>query len=133
MPTPFEQLDDVLDYIRSSKYPVEYDVLFQEFKLWDNNNDISIVLEKLERDKYILRTIDEKEMPCYFITFEGLTFIGYEKRRKVDNERINCVDKIAIATDRSNTRLIRATWFVGIAVTLLLLWQVFLYFHPHSD
>jgi hypothetical protein len=100
-------------------------------KYTGNINELTEILEKLERDKFIKRvkinsTGEYENTP----TVEGRLFIGYEKTRLLEDERLTSIGQMAIATKKYNTRLLLATLLAGIAAFLLLLWQVFLWINP---
>ena len=85
-----------------------------------------MLIEKLLRDNIIY--MDNSQPGKYYcITYEGLQFIGYIEQAKIDralNVRHNVRDFV----------LSWGTVLAGIAATVLLIWQIIVYFcPPHTD
>jgi hypothetical protein len=133
--TPLHQLDAVLNYIKAKDELIaEYDELFgSTLSFWENYNSIHLVLEKLERDKYITPlTYNHDGSTNYRLTIEGYMFEGYVKEKQAkDNQDViktqNEIQKVS-----RDIWILRGTWFAGIAAWLLLLYYLITYFYPPS-
>jgi len=128
-----QRLDAVLKFINTEEDPQQLIKFYQSTP--KNQLELAEILEKLEKDGFIKRVFTSntntfKNTP----TVEGRFFIGYEKRRILDEDMISKISRKEIADDRYRDRLLYATWCAGIAAVLLLLWQVWIWFYPiHSN
>lgn len=89
------------------------------------SSEIPLILAKLERDGYIMCDTTTNSFETYSITFEGLVMneTGYHNRNinSVQNER---------RIRRNDKLLVNGTLAAAIAATLVLLWQIFLFYFP---
>ncbi|WP_121811034.1 hypothetical protein [Mucilaginibacter kameinonensis] len=133
--SPIQQIDIVLHFFKKDRGHINFDNL--RTRLWDGDKKITIdgdvllrILEKLVRDKYVYEKKRDMGGVDYAITFEGSLFIGYEKQQKLDTEKIVLSDNLKVAENRYKNRLLWATWCAGVAASLVLLWQVWIWFYP---
>jgi len=127
-----KQIDHILNILKEHQSLLNFDEIkkkVDESALVIEPSVLGMILEKLERDKYIFR--NTSKLPNYFnISFEGNLFIGYQKQRILDDEGIITAQNNASQAKIYANRLLWATWCAGIAAVLLLLWQVWVWFYP---
>jgi hypothetical protein len=128
--TPHEQIDHVLGIFKSHGSFLTMDELkkkVDESPIVVEPSILDGIVEKLNRDNHIYKA---GWTAAFQTTFEGNLFIGYDKQRQLDDERLTSIGQMASATKKYNTRLLWATWCAGIAAFLLLLWQIFVWINP---
>lgn len=121
--SPLQMLDAALKYLKDpSIQQKNFSTLLTFLNLKGykySENDLKRIVQKLIDDKYIYKD----DGGFYKLTFEGFYFIGYEKQFNHEN----------VLTSRKNIRDFFLTWgtvLAGIAASLLLVWQIYSYFHP---
>jgi hypothetical protein len=123
--TPVKKLDAVLKMLKLKS--TNYDGLRTHFKGTEIDADeVRRLANKLEKDGYI--EIDAAHN-CV-LTFEGLLFGGYENKIEAEKANQIATEKDHRRRQRNQAALVSATWVVGVAVVLLVLWQIFIYLYP---
>jgi hypothetical protein len=123
------QIDHVLDLLRNHASYLTKKELFDkvsESTIKVEPSFYDVILEKLERDKYI----HLHNQKGYITTFEGYVFIGYVNDKKLNEERILSLSIVKAEAKKYSHRLLMATWCAGAGAVLLLLWQVWIWFYP---
>lgn len=130
--TPYQKLDKLLcEFKDLQPHAINYLLgLLQSKRVSYSLEQIKLAIRKLINDGYLT----DMGAGNYKITFEGDVFIGYEKQRTLDEEYLAKISRTETDQRIYKNRLLYATWCAGIAASLLLLWQVFVYFYPvHKD
>ncbi|HEY4325667.1 MAG TPA: hypothetical protein VGN20_16850 [Mucilaginibacter sp.] len=137
--TPLQKIDLVLDHLKKSTQnlinnteTVSFEINRRE-KVIIEDDELKMIVRKLIKDGYV-DEVRWEHVNVLKISFEGSIFIGYEKKQRLEDEKLTSISKGIIATKKYANQLLWATSCAGIAAALVLLWQVFLWFYPaHSD
>ncbi|MDB5154667.1 MAG: hypothetical protein JWR54_3418 [Mucilaginibacter sp.] len=128
--SPVQQIDLVLKMFKNDRGHMNFDDLYIKTKAEIDGDILSRIVEKLIRDKYIYITfVQGANFEKYAITFEGFLFNGYEKQQEIEEINQSIAKNYELVRQRNDHRLVVGTWFAGIAAVLLLLWQVYSFYH----
>jgi hypothetical protein len=125
---PIKKIDIVLDIFR--RYEIIRRITLEQYlksrSVDFGERELDRILKKLLDDRYVYQEED-----AFSISIEGDIFIGYEKQRFLDDERVKDVSRILIQEEIYRKRLLLATWSAGIVAFLLLLYYILIWFYPH--
>ncbi|MDB4922257.1 hypothetical protein [Mucilaginibacter sp.] len=131
--TAHQQIDHILGIFRKNQSVLSPDDLLKlvnESEIVVEPSVLNGIIEKLQRDIHIFKV---GYAYAFQITFEGNLFIGYDKQRILEDDRIIKISQTETHLKSYKTRLLWATWSAGIFAGLLLLWQIFVYLYPHQS
>jgi hypothetical protein len=129
--TPLRHADVVLLVLKKDRGHINFDDLTNRVKPNGIDGDIVLrILEKLKRDNHVYEKQRHTGGVDYAITVEGSMFIGYEKQRIIDEEKIRISQNTASQAKTYANRLLLVTGIAGAAALLLFLWQIFVWINP---